>query len=46
MKGWGRDSGAPMKKLGRFIEAFPIPTVRTIWLAALVMVTALFWGWK
>lgn len=35
-----------MKKLGRFIEAFPIPTVRTIWLAALVMVTALFWGWK
>jgi len=35
-----------MKELARFIEAFPIPTVRTIWLAFLVMVLSLLMNWK
>ena len=35
-----------MIKKRRFIEAFPMPTVRTVWLAALGMVAAIIWGWK
>jgi len=35
-----------MTKIGRFIEMFPMPTIRTVWLAALGMVAAIIWGWK
>jgi uncharacterized protein (DUF58 family) len=35
-----------MTKIGRFIEMFPMPTTRTVWLAALGMVAAIIWGWK
>jgi hypothetical protein len=30
----------------RLSEAFPIPTVRTVWLAGLGIVAAIIWGWK
>ena len=35
-----------MTKKGRLIEMFPMPTIRTVWLAALGMVAAIIWGWK
>jgi uncharacterized protein (DUF58 family) len=35
-----------MIKKRRFMEAFPMPTVRTVWLSALGMVAAIIWGWK
>lgn len=35
-----------MIRIEHFRDSFPLPTLRTFWLAALGMVAAILWGWK